>query len=239
MKFSTLTLLATRILVNILDLLAKETIAVIGDSHVRVFRHPAMKWYFPLTKFDVTEVGGATASGIDNPNSKTQAYNIFLRKLSSLSCRNNLIILLGEVDCGFVIWYQREKYKCELQTLLLKTVDKYFKFIKQASEIAKVVVISAPLPTIKDDSPLGEVANLRATIKASEEERTKLTLTFNSIIEKLCIKSDIAYLNLDAISLDNNGRLLKSLVNKNPTDHHYNQASYSRILAQNLRDIFP
>src|SRR5579872_5949032 len=104
--------------VRICDLFATRTVVVIGDSHTAVFRHPVMKLRFPWVKFDVCQVGGATASGIENPNSQTQAYRVFDDRLERVVEEDTIIVLLGEVDTGFVIWYRAQKYHSSVQEML-------------------------------------------------------------------------------------------------------------------------
>ena len=84
-------------------------ILVLGDSHSNVFN---------LSKKDflVEFIGGATAQGSVNPNSKTNSLNIFTEKLKTLDLSkiSNVIIMLGEVDCGFVIWYRHKKHNISI-----------------------------------------------------------------------------------------------------------------------------
>ncbi|BAW96820.1 hypothetical protein NIES970_17620 [[Synechococcus] sp. NIES-970] len=77
-------------------------ILILGDSHVAVFDRPKMRVNFPWYFFNVVSVGGATASGLENPNSITQAFSIFKTNLENSKAKI-VIVLLGEVDTGFVI----------------------------------------------------------------------------------------------------------------------------------------
>lgn len=63
-----------------------------------------------------------------------------------------------------------------MSELLNECITKYTKFIKKADNIAEVIVISAPLPTIKDGKQFGEVANAKSEIRSSLKERIELTL---------------------------------------------------------------
>ena len=85
--------------------LRKDRLLVLGDSHANVFRHWRIRIFLPRTKFQFCIVGGATVSGLDNPNSQTQAIHHFSDALASTSA-TVIITLLGEVDTGFVIWYR-------------------------------------------------------------------------------------------------------------------------------------
>ena len=213
--------------------LANERILVIGDSHVLVFKHYNFKLHFPFKYFEVVSVGGATASGLENPNSKTQAYKIFNKALQHKQY-NKIIIMLGEVDTGFVIWYRAKKYNENVERMLIDAVNKYTKFIKKASSFANTIVISTPLPTI-DDNSVGEVVNARKEVDVFQYERTKLTIKFNKLVEDFCKKNNIKYLNLDMQSLGENGLVKKQLKNKNPADHHYDTKEYSKLIIKNLK----
>ena len=53
----------------------KKSILVLGDSHTGVFNHINKKRLMPDVEFKVVTVGGATAQGACNPNSKTNAFD--------------------------------------------------------------------------------------------------------------------------------------------------------------------
>ena len=74
-----------------------------GDSHVSVFNYIDDQKVLKNTKIFVTMVPGATALGMVNPNSKTNALNIFYSNLVDIPKDSSLLFMLGEVDCGFVI----------------------------------------------------------------------------------------------------------------------------------------
>ena len=205
-------------------------ILVLGDSHAEIFRHNAFNKRNSKYFFNVVSVGGATISGLENPNSKTQAMTIF-RKNIQKSKANIIIVLLGEVDTGFVIWHKVEKYGLNLSEVLDKAITKYENFLKDLqAKGTKVICISAPLPTIKDNQNFGDVANLRKDIQATQFERTLLTLEFNSRIEQFCIQNNIEYISLDKESIGKNGVVKDELLNTNLLDHHYDQNSYAELI---------
>ncbi|MGH9623736.1 MAG: hypothetical protein ACRD4G_05285 [Bryobacteraceae bacterium] len=80
-----------------------QEVLVLGDSHAAIFQTLRMRATFPTRFFNVVAVGGATMSGLENPNSKTHALTIFKRNIRRSKART-VITLLGEVDVGFVIW---------------------------------------------------------------------------------------------------------------------------------------
>lgn len=213
-----------------------DRILVLGDSHAAVFYHWLFDLNFPRFTFTVLSIGGATVSGLENPNSKTQAGPIFERAIRKYPSRV-YILLLGEVDTGFVIWYRAQKYHASVDEMLRMAVEKYANLIRRLVSQGKVVVISAPLPTIPDQNPCGEVANLRREIKATQQERTQLTLTFNQSLSQICTSLGAYFVNLDPFSLDENGRIRKELLNPNPCDHHYNFSAYARLLVKALKPL--
>ncbi len=216
-------------------LIKKRRILVLGDSHARIFTTRPLRWRFPMVKFTVKIVRGATVSGLPNPGSQTQAYPQFKRSLEEHGRNSNLIIVyLGEVDCGFVIWYRSQKHKLPVEEMLQQAIKRYSAFLDEVTEYGPLIVISAPLPTIKDNQDWGEVAHLRRNVKASQKERTQLTLRFNSIIAEYCQKHGATYINLDPESIGPDGLVLPKLLHANPLDHHYTSKQHARLLIKAL-----
>lgn len=217
------------------DLIALRRVVVLGDSHAQVFLHRVFRSSFPLTTFEVCSVGGATASGLDNPKSTTAAYEIFRNKMNTTPEGSLIIIMLGEVDTGFVIWYRAKIYGESVEVMLKKAIGNYSKFVSEVALKHRTIVISTPLPTISDDNEWGEVANLRKEITATQLERTQLTLSFNETMKQYCHENNIVYLDLDPESLGDNGLLSVSLLNDDKTDHHYDQQKHAQIILPKLQ----
>ena len=214
-----------------------KVILLLGASHAEVFKNWRFDWNFPKRVFQTCIVDGATVSGLENPNSKTQAYDRFGKALAT-SRHSRVIVLLGEVDTGFVIWYRARKYHSDVSKMLDQAIENYTKFLSETSEKAeRVIVISTPLPTIKDGNTWGLVANLRKEVKATQEERTQLTLEFNRRVQAHCKARNLVFIDLDSLSLNENGFVRDELTNRNPLDHHYNQSRYAKILCTTLRGV--
>lgn len=141
-------------------------ILVLGDSHSPVFNHPLFKEKFPNLFFNVLTVIGATASGLENPNSTTQAYPVF-RKAVGQTAAQQVIVMLGEIDTGFVIWYRAEKHQESVSAMMDKAITSYSRFLTELKMRFEVVCISAPLPTIQDGNDWGDIANARREVTAS------------------------------------------------------------------------
>lgn len=227
---------AARILYNksitAIDRLGKKPILAIGDSHAAVFNHPRAR--LPKHYFNTCSVVGATISGLENPNSQTQALPVFQKSLSGFSGQF-CVVQLGEVDTGFVIWYRAKKHNLRVDEILEQTVTNYLKFINSIPKSIHPIVISAPLPTIQDGQNWGEVANLRKEVDAPLSARTKLTFRLNQAIENE--SGRFSYLNLDPLSTGEDGLVDKSLLSTDPNDHHYDQAAYLSLLLKPLESI--
>ena len=213
-----------------------EEILVLGDSHSPVFNHPSFGETFRDYCFKVVTVIGATASGLENPNTKTQAYPIFKQALGQSSA-SKVIVMLGEVDTGFVIWYRAHKYRESVTAMMERAIASYSNFLLEVAAQREVICISTPLPTIKDGNDWGEVANLRREVTATQVERTALTLQFNRAMQAFCRQHGFRYIMLDEDSIGDNGVVSDLLLNRDPTDHHYDQDRYAGLLTGKLRDI--
>jgi len=213
---------------------SKEPILVLGDSYSSIFRSELLchdRFYF-----DLVCVEGATVSGIKNPNSQTQAKPIFDKAIKR-SKAEQCCVLLGEVDMGFTIWLRAESKSSDIELVFEDVVRKYIDFVTNVARSHKTYCISAPLPTIRDGQNWGEIANLRSSIKATQKERTELTVKFNKTIEDRLINSDVTFLNFDEESLSENGLIAAKLLNDNSLDHHYNTSEYAKMVSSKLMKL--
>ena len=199
-----------------------------------VFTSKKLRSCFKNHFFTIVCVGGATVSGLLNPNSKTQALPIFTDSIKKSTARIT-VILLGEVDTGFVIWYRSEKYKMEIETALNNAIANYQNLLKTISVKSRVICISAPLPTIRDGQSWGEIANERRSIHATQRQRTELTIQFNNEMKKFCKRNEYSYLSFDEESLGEDGLVREFLINSDPNDHHYEKENYGKMIATKLK----
>ena len=210
-----------------------RVIECFGDSHVAIFRRldgiPGSIGF----RFRCVSVDGATASGILNPNSKTNANRVFNAWLNRLPRTTPVLFMLGEVDLGFVIWWRAEKYGESHVKTAEQAVQNYTSFLAQVRQSHPLLIVSSvPLPTIRDGEYSSQVANFRREITASQKERTDLTLWFNRQLKAWCTCQSVAYLDLDPLTLDRKTGLIKSsLLNKKPWDHHYEPDTFCALLA--------
>src|SRR5699024_6250798 len=95
----------------------------LGDSHVRYFKKAARHGLLSPHEVSGCEVGGATAVGMRNPNAKTNALGRFREWIRDKPRESVVIFHLGEVDCGFVIWYRSAKYREPVETQMMSSVE--------------------------------------------------------------------------------------------------------------------
>ncbi|MEO0455215.1 MAG: SGNH/GDSL hydrolase family protein [Cyanobacteria bacterium P01_A01_bin.114] len=205
-----------------------------------MFRHLQSHRLLEPAKINVLLVEGATAQGIANPNSKTHALARFNQRLNKAQKWQTLFFSLGEVDCGFVIWYRVQKHGSDIESQLERSIQNYIDFLisTRQSGFQNINVISAPLPTIRDGQNWGKIANLRQSVKASQLERTQLTLRYNQMLQKRCLEHGFNFIDVTAEQLDPHTHLIAdSFLNEDPLDHHLDAAAYSKLLVSHLQPL--
>ena len=212
----------------------RRHVLCIGDSHIKAMENV----HVPGVWFRVKMLGGATASGVENPNSKTQSRSIFGAWLKRARPWHGVLVQLGEVDCGFVIWYRAERHGISISEQLEMTLDSYAAFIESIGEMSfrRVTVLSAPLPTI-GDSPTewGEVANLRKAVTTKQVDRTNLTLEFNDRLRERCSAIGVEFVDVTSMQLDPlTGIVDRKLLRPTYHDHHLADEPYARLIADEL-----
>jgi hypothetical protein len=216
----------------------RPILAFLGDSHVDYFSHAARRGYFGRRRYGACAIAGATAVGLRNPNGKTNAVAILTGYLTGLRPDAIVVVQMGEVDCGFVIWYRAEKYGDGIDRQMEESVAGYFSFVDHA--IARgyrhVVVTGATLPTIADDQNWGEVANLRREVRATLAERTALTLRYNARLAEQASRRSLPFVDIAAELLDpQTGVVRREFLNPDPLNHHLDKEraalSWARALS--------
>lgn len=216
------------------DARAKQTVLVLGDSHVRVFEDWRFMWHLPQIRWHTVYVPGGTATGLYNPRSITQSYSRFKEGLAQTDARR-VILCLGEVDAGYRVWVQAEKSQKPPEDLLKRAINNYLRFIQEIAAERELIVLSAPLPTLPDTFVPGSgVLSRRASLPISQLERTTLTLAFNSAVKQRCAEWQIPYLDDRHESLGPDGLIKPDWLNSKRLDHHYGRPRYSRFLLSQL-----
>lgn len=209
-------------------------IYAIGDSHAGVFKK--------IPPIKVCTVPGATNMGLKNPRSKTLARPQFDSFLENIKKEDNLIFLMGEVDCGFVIWYRVEKYNDTLESQMEESLSNYFSFIgSYINRCRKIIVCDAPPPTISDNkkqfSEVAKIRNQRLALKVSRKKRTDLTLRYNEKIKNFCSQNSLIHIEYAKECLGENGIVDPKWLNVDKTDHHLNDEKFVKLMKIKLKEV--
>lgn len=113
----------------------------------------------------------------------------------------------------------------------------YTDFLKILSNKFQLICVSTPLPTIRDGQNWGKIANARKDVKATQKQRTDLTLKFNEVIGNFCTENNIRFVSLDKKVLGENGILKPEFFHSDPNNHHYNPEIYSKMLIGELKNF--
>jgi len=216
---------------------ARVRVLVLGDSHVRVFEHWLFLVGMPRTAFEVEYVAGATASGMGNRKSISGAYRRFSERLATTP--HDLVLLnLGEVDTAYTIWRRADLKGIEVDTMFEMALRNYVQFIDEIASSHRLVVLSAPLPTLSDQvvNPDPEV-KMRQHVSASQLDRTRLALRFNARIAEFCAQRGVPCLSSDAAALGPDGVVRSGWRRRDRPDHHYARLPYAWWLVRALRGL--
>jgi hypothetical protein len=215
-------------------LLGRECVLCLGDSHVGIFQRVRV----PGVWFRQYSIGGATASGILNPISQTESFKLFTARLARARSWHHILLLLGEVDCGFLIWHRANRLGLTVDEQLELTLDSYTTFITGllGQGFKSVIVLSAPLPTIDDSGEAaGPVASLRVAVTATKAERTELTLRFNAELQKRCVQLGVMFIDATSGHLDpETGLVDRHFLRANARNHHLAPGPYGDLIAAEL-----
>jgi len=223
--------------------LGTKVIHCIGDSHTGVFEYIQENFTWKKTKFRFCIVPGATAMGLANPNSKTDAIGTYRKYLKTVPKTHNLLFSLGEVDCGFVIWYRAKKHGLTVDEQFDLSLGNYKSFLDEVriQGFKSIFVLSATLPTIQDGQDWGEIAKLRAEqltrkeVRVSLKERTELTRRYNQELRNYCALNGLNFIDLESDTLDQATGLVQSkFLNKDALDFHQDRENVSACLVPRL-----
>lgn len=213
----------------------QQHVVCIGDSHVTVLS----KVHVPGVRFQVRRVVGATASGLLNEKSATRTRRKLLQRLGEARRWQSIVIQLGEVDCGYLIWRRAERYGLDIEEQLELSLATYSTFLTEVlgRNFREVIVLSAPLPTIGDARSEweGSVASARKDITATQAERTALTLRFNDRLKARCESLGVTFVDVTTGQLDPATGLIDTrFVRMTNRNHHLADAPYGALIASEL-----
>lgn len=208
-------------------------VLALGDSHMAALPGVTVPgaWVRPFA------LGGATASGILNPASRTRARQLFDARLAAAPRWQHVLLGLGEVDCGFVVWQRARSHGLAVEDQLQATLDSYRSFIEavRAAGFRSVSVLAATLPTVPSYGAVRGNPSMaaRRSVTASLAERTALTRRYNAGLAVRCERLGVPFFDTTAAQVDPaTGAVRRELVVAD--DPHLELAGYAAILGRAL-----
>ncbi|AWN47109.1 hypothetical protein DK419_12955 [Methylobacterium terrae] len=175
-----------------------------------------------------------------NPNSQTHALEIFSSHLMPARPDAIPVLQLGEVDCGFVIWWRADKLGEGVEAQLYASINAHLGYVDQliASGYSQVVLTGAVPPTIQDGQDWGEIANMRREVTTSIAERTELTHRYNALLKNGAQNRNCPFVDITPALLDPaTGVLADHYRSDDPNDHHLHSARAGKLWAEALNRI--
>lgn len=211
-------------------------IKVIGDSHTSIFDGYQGDEFF----FKQVRVHGATARGSANLKTKTNSLELFREGLKGKKA-DKIIIGLGEVDCGYVIWWQNKFKQKSIEDALNESIDGMFNFIEnEVSPIYKaneIILMSVIPPVIEDNTNSKFLEGRRSEVNPSLDERLALTNVWNSKLANRCKELGYYCINMNTKLLDENNRVKKEYRNPNEWNHHLWESSTISVFLEEAKSI--
>lgn len=218
-----------------------KKILFIGDSHLGVFEYIFDHQLLTPHFINCDVVGGATAYGVLNNHSITKSFVRFTHALQRFQHSDLVVIMLGEVDCCYLLWKKANGKPESAMALLPKCMEGIQRVINKTNELipnAEIVLAGAVLPTIKDEQYLSQESVMRREITATQRERTELVLAFNAELHALAKSNECHYLDITAATLDQNTGLLNDdFLLDELIDHHQSQAKTANLWVRELRQL--
>jgi hypothetical protein len=200
-------------------------ILVLGDSHSLVFRR--CNRVQKNVRFTLCVVNGATAQGVVNPNSKTDALNHFRETLKGVNPANfdYVMVNLGEVDCGFVMWFRANKHNISIDDQLSLSTTNLFNFVREELlplfDASKIIINGSVFPVIVDNNNRKFLCGARKAVTASIVERTDLTIRYNQILKTGAAENGYNYMDINKHVVDPTTNTVKPEFRRaNAHNHH-------------------
>ena len=220
--------------------LRRPIITVLGDSHAGIFNRIRRQGRLPGTWLDVLSVPAATAFGLANPNSSTNALTQFSDLLDRTPGHRRTLFMLGEVDCGFLIWHRAMTRGTSVESEFQQSLQRYTGFLEEqmAKGHDRIGLVSVAPSTIDDYARWKGLDSARGKVTASIEERTALTVAYNHELAAWARRTASAFLDLDPDLLDpTTGLVAPRFIHPDPTDHHLDPDALVEVLVERIPQL--
>lgn len=207
----------------------RTVIHCFGDSHTRVYRR--VRCQMRNIALTTTTVRGATAYGILNPDSKSGAGPRFAAAIGRISDRHAILIQLGEVDCGSLLWRLADRRGTSVDELAKLSLNRYFMFLT-ALDRSPLIISGVTPPTVSDYTQFDGISNPRYGLTASWTDRMELTQEWNCRVRDWCSAEGHVYLDsFDLLLTVDRAAIRGMFLPASPSDHHLEPNAYASYLA--------
>lgn len=206
----------------------------LGDSHLEPLILAGSQ--FCRTVARIVVVPGATASGLVNPNSATQARPIFQQELAGVAAGTPVLLCLGEIDAGFLVFLRSQASGRPVSEHVDDALRRYWGFAREEvlSRGCKLLMVSATMPTVEDYGTWGGLGNARREVRASRPERAAMVRYWNRQCAHWCRGAGARWLDLTPYTVDADDRVLPEFLNDDPNDHHLHRQRHGELLLRLL-----
>ena len=153
--------------------------------------------------------------------------------ISRLPADRPIVTLVGEIDCGYLIWSRAAARATSPEAELRRSVRSYLDLLDEVEHEghANLIVCAVPYPTLETYS------NERRSVTATLEERMNITSAFNDQLRGWCDRHGARYLSYDCV-LDHQTRRVRSeFHHRDSFDHHYRTAALGPVIANELHNM--
>lgn len=178
-----------------------ETLIGVGDSHLDNFT-----FFCAAT----CRIPGATAYGLANPESETNARKAFINFIESFPSYIPLLCV-GEVDCNSLPWLSNTYKQPELS--IMSSIQSLFQFTDEFNK--KFILPSVILPPVESFQEL----TIRKHVSANKIERTELVKFYNLLLKEGCDRYGHCYLDITTPTTNIDGFVNETFI-RSSTDVH-------------------
>lgn len=155
---------------------------------------------------------------------------------------DKILIMLGEVDCGFVIWVRSKRYNISIDDQINISVNNLFTFVDNIIATKNytnkdIIICGSILPTIKDNTDKKFLCGARSDVDVSQLERTKKTIEYNNLLKINCHKYGYNYIEIVNDILGKDGIVRDEFLNSNSANHHLDNEKTYKLWLSKLKTI--
>ena len=183
---------------------------------------------------------GGYCVGIANPRSQTNAPPIFRAVLERLPTGSEVVVMLGEVDCACLLFLFAQNGQ-DIEQLFERSLNNLCGFVKEVQAHGhRVVAIAVPPQIIEDYADWKNDGSLRLQVRATWEERMKITPAsitsgFSSGQQRITAPCDVEADVIDPLT----SRVAAGFRRADPDDIHYADDRLGPLLGQRLSELLP